>query len=212
MALTISPEAGALVRFGLLGELGDTAGAINEAVGRAGYDEAAAWYTGPLKRQDAARALLDVVGWENVKKPRPVTVYLDAHRYALRRAIRNSLDQQIMVAGDTDTPSERRATAEANRALLEKLIATIEGQVTAEHDAKLIALGRAIRRLRQDRHLSIRALARKAGMSTGHLGVIERGRSNPRLETLYALTDALGIMHAELFLAAEAEAADGGEA
>ncbi len=79
-------------------------------------------------------------------------------------------------------------------------------------DAKLVALGRAIRRLRQDRHLSIEALARKAGMSAEHLGVIERGRSNPRLETLYALADALCIMPSELFLAAKAETADGGEA
>jgi hypothetical protein len=37
----------------LLGELGDTAGEINETVGRAGYDEAAEWYAEPLRRQDA---------------------------------------------------------------------------------------------------------------------------------------------------------------
>ncbi len=73
-------------------------------------------------------------------------------------------------------------------------------------------LGRAIRRLRQDRHLSIEALARKAGISAGHLGVIERGRGNPRLDKLFALSDALGVTFTDLVRAAEAEAADGGEA
>ncbi len=73
-------------------------------------------------------------------------------------------------------------------------------------------LGRAIRCLRQDRHLSIRALARKAGMSAGHLGVIERGRGNPRLDKLFALSDALGVTFEVLVGAAEDEASDGGEA
>ncbi|HEV3321847.1 MAG TPA: helix-turn-helix transcriptional regulator [Solirubrobacteraceae bacterium] len=73
-------------------------------------------------------------------------------------------------------------------------------------------LGRAIRRLRQDRNLSIRALARQAGMSTGHLGVIERGRGNPRLDKLFALSNALGVTFEVLVSAAEDEAANGGEA
>jgi XRE family transcriptional regulator, regulator of sulfur utilization len=77
--------------------------------------------------------------------------------------------------------------------------------------AELIALGRAIRRLRQDRHLSIEALARKAGMSAGHLGVIERGRGNPRLETLFALAGALGVTFEALVSGPEDEAPDGGE-
>ncbi len=121
-------EAVALVRFGLLGELGEAAWEIGEAVGRAGYDQAAEWYAEPLKRQDAVRALLDAIGWENVEEQRPVTVYLDVHRDALLRALRISLDQQLMCAGDSDAPVEQRAMAEASRALLEKLIAAIGDQ------------------------------------------------------------------------------------
>ena len=61
VSVSLPSEAVALVRLGLLGELGETAGEISEAIGRAGYDEAAEWYAGPLKRQDAARALLNAM-------------------------------------------------------------------------------------------------------------------------------------------------------
>jgi transcriptional regulator with XRE-family HTH domain len=52
-----------------------------------------------------------------------------------------------------------------------------------EFKPELIALGQTIRRDRQAQGLSIEALAFKAGVSAGHLGWIERGHGNPRLET-----------------------------
>ncbi len=55
-------------------------------------------------------------------------VYLDVHRDALLRALRISLDQQLMCVGDADAPGEQRAMAEASRALLEKLLAAIGDQ------------------------------------------------------------------------------------
>ncbi len=128
VSVSLPSEAVALVRLGLLGELGETAGEISEAIGRAGYDEAAEWYAGPLKRQDAARALLNAMGWENVEEPRPVMVYLDVHRDALVRAMRNSHDDQRTRAMHPDTQEEERAAAEASCALLEKLLAAIGGQ------------------------------------------------------------------------------------
>ncbi len=128
--VTIPAEAVALVRLGLLGELGDAAGNIHDAIGRKGYDERAAWYAEPLKRQDATRVLLDRVGWENVERPRLVTIYLDVreHREALVRALRNERDSQIGRAEDPDIPDGIRATAEGSRALLEKLLAAIGGE------------------------------------------------------------------------------------
>ena len=60
-------------------------------------------------------------------------------------------------------------------------------------DPELIALGRSIRRLRQARHLTIEAVAFKAGMSAGHLGRIERGHGNPKWDTLCALASALDV-------------------
>jgi hypothetical protein len=128
VSVALPSEAVALVRLGSLGELGDAAGEISEAIGRAGYDQAAKWYAESLGRQDAVRALLDAIGWENVEEPRPVTVYLDVHRDALVRAMRNGLDDQRTRATHPDTPEEERATAEANCALLEKLLAAISGQ------------------------------------------------------------------------------------
>jgi transcriptional regulator with XRE-family HTH domain len=67
-------------------------------------------------------------------------------------------------------------------------------------------LGRAIRRLRQARDLTIEVLAFKAGMSPRHLGRIEQGHGNPRLETLFGLADALGVTFEDLVRAAEDKA------
>ncbi len=62
-----------------------------------------------------------------------------------------------------------------------------------EYEQELIALGQAVRRHRHAKGLTIEALARKAGMSTGHLGRIERGHGNLRWDTLRALASALDI-------------------
>jgi transcriptional regulator with XRE-family HTH domain len=62
-----------------------------------------------------------------------------------------------------------------------------------EYEQELIALGQAVRRERHAKGLTIKALARKAGMSTGHLGRIERGHGNPKWDTLSALASALDM-------------------
>jgi hypothetical protein len=128
IAFSLPAGAVALVRFGLLSELSKTAKEIREALGRVGYDEDAEWYVAPLAHQDAARALLEVVGWENIENAQPVRVYLDIHREALVRAVRNSLDHEETRAMNPDTPEEERAMAEASWALLEELLAAIGGQ------------------------------------------------------------------------------------
>ncbi len=73
-----------------------------------------------------------------------------------------------------------------------------------EETASLLALGEAIRARRLERGLKIAALARKAGMSAGHLATIERGQSNPRFPTLNALARALDIPRSILYSEAEA--------
>jgi transcriptional regulator with XRE-family HTH domain len=55
------------------------------------------------------------------------------------------------------------------------------------------ALGRAIRRLRQSRKLTIEALAHAADLHPTYLSGIERGGRNPTWAKLCALADALGI-------------------
>ncbi|MFZ3562504.1 MULTISPECIES: helix-turn-helix domain-containing protein [unclassified Streptomyces] len=53
-------------------------------------------------------------------------------------------------------------------------------------------VGRRLKRLREDSGLSLSELARRSGVGKGTLSELETGRRNPTLETLYALTTALG--------------------
>jgi transcriptional regulator with XRE-family HTH domain len=53
-------------------------------------------------------------------------------------------------------------------------------------------VGRALRALRSAAGLSLSELARRSGVGKATLSELEAGRRNPTLETLYALTTALG--------------------
>jgi transcriptional regulator with XRE-family HTH domain len=72
---------------------------------------------------------------------------------------------------------------------------------------ELVALGRAIRRLRHDRGLSMASLASKAGVYPHHLNRIELAQTNPTFMTLHALSEALGITVWDFMLAARDETA-----
>jgi transcriptional regulator with XRE-family HTH domain len=65
------------------------------------------------------------------------------------------------------------------------------------------ALGRAIRRLRQQQDLTIEALALDAGLHPTYLSSIERGERNPSWGKLCALAGTLGVPVS--MLAADAE-------
>lgn len=125
---TIPAETVARVRSGLYDELQDSMGEVYDAIGVSGYEEAAEQYVEPFSRQDAARTLLDVVGWEIIEKPVPVAIDLDTHRDVLVRAAQQDLDFQILRSGDADASDEQRAAARTNRALLENLLAAIGGE------------------------------------------------------------------------------------
>lgn len=56
-----------------------------------------------------------------------------------------------------------------------------------------VRVGARLRELRQARDMSLSELARRAGIGKGTLSELESGRRNPTLETLYALTTALGV-------------------
>ena len=68
------------------------------------------------------------------------------------------------------------------------------------------ALGRAVRQLRQDRGLSIEALAGSADMHPTYLSGIERGHYNPSWDKLGALAQALGVKVSDLAKRAERKA------
>lgn len=59
-------------------------------------------------------------------------------------------------------------------------------------------VGSALRSRREERGMSLGALARAAGVGKGTLSEIERGVRNPTLSTVYALAAALGVPLATL--------------
>lgn len=56
-----------------------------------------------------------------------------------------------------------------------------------------IDVGIRLRELRQERGMSMRALARASGLSTNALSMIERARTSPSVSTLYKIADALDV-------------------
>jgi len=67
------------------------------------------------------------------------------------------------------------------------------------------ALAAVLRRLREDRGLTLEELAFKSGVSIGSLGRIELGRSSAAWSTVRQIADALGVSLAKLAAAVEAE-------
>ncbi|MGH4031027.1 helix-turn-helix domain-containing protein [Actinomycetota bacterium Odt1-20B] len=68
-------------------------------------------------------------------------------------------------------------------------------------------VGRRLSQLRDEQGMSLSELARRAGIGKGTLSELESGRRNPTLETLYALTTALGT-HLTAVLSAPVEHAE----
>jgi transcriptional regulator with XRE-family HTH domain len=54
-------------------------------------------------------------------------------------------------------------------------------------------LGERLRKLRESRDMSMRALAEASGLSANALSMIEHGRTSPSVSTLYKLADALSV-------------------
>lgn len=73
---------------------------------------------------------------------------------------------------------------------------------TQTDKAELIALGKAIRRLRKERKLTQEALALSSGVHISFVGAIERGQNNPTWLTLVKLAAVLEVTVEQL--AAEA--------
>ena len=67
--------------------------------------------------------------------------------------------------------------------------------------------GQVIGLLRTQRGLSQEVLSGLAGIARSHLAMIENGSKNPSVDTLWRISDALGIPLSELFRMVEAETA-----
>jgi transcriptional regulator with XRE-family HTH domain len=71
-----------------------------------------------------------------------------------------------------------------------------------------VATGARLRALRERRALSLGALAALSGLGKGTLSELETGRRNPTLETLFAVTTALGIPISAALPPGEAQSTD----
>ena len=56
-----------------------------------------------------------------------------------------------------------------------------------------VSVGGQIRRERQNQGLSLRALARKVGVSASMLSQVENERTRPSVSTIYAIATELGL-------------------
>lgn len=73
------------------------------------------------------------------------------------------------------------------------------GSSGASEERTALRAGQEIRRLRQQRGLTLQALAERAGVSVGMLSQIERGTSSPSLRSLIRVADALEVPVGWLF-------------
>lgn len=74
---------------------------------------------------------------------------------------------------------------------------SIDGGEKMDNIAKVV--GDRIRILRTEKGLSQEDLAHKAGVSTSHVGKLERGQKNPSLSSIEKVTNALEITLEDLF-------------
>ncbi|MGA2505202.1 MAG: XRE family transcriptional regulator [Anaerolineales bacterium] len=70
-------------------------------------------------------------------------------------------------------------------------------------EIKPVNVGESLQRLRGERGLSMRALAKISGLSANALSMIERGRTSPSVSTLYKLAEALNVPVTAFFGAPE---------
>src|SRR4029078_2522900 len=69
----------------------------------------------------------------------------------------------------------------------------------AEIEADLLrAIGRNIRRLRNNKGMTLQALGAKIDLSPSMLSLLEHGKAGPSIGTLVALASALGVQMSEL--------------
>nr|WKF55601.1 hypothetical protein HUO10_000045 [Paraburkholderia busanensis] len=73
----------------------------------------------------------------------------------------------------------------------------------ADSEQRLIALGLAIRRRRNDIGISQEALAHYAGIDRSHMGKIERGERNVSVLNVLRIADSLQCKASDFFLSSD---------
>ncbi len=98
--------------------------------------------------------------------------------------------------------SQARSASQLSAVSATEPCATIPLVPEQEHSASHVALGRAIRELREKRGLSQAALAERAGIDPSYQSGLERGRRNPSWSVIVALAEALEVSPEKLVAAA----------
>lgn len=78
-------------------------------------------------------------------------------------------------------------------------VATKKGLLRSQHDLLHQTIGQTIRKLRRDRRLTLKQLARKTGLSVSLLSQIERAQSSASISTLFKVSTALSVRIHDLF-------------
>jgi hypothetical protein len=133
--LTVPAGMAGLLREGLHSEIEAAVQLIAPVVEAPGREEHPERYRAPLAQLDAARALLDLVGWGTAGPPVDVRVDLRKHHRAPLRALRSELLVEEEAYGSSQKgelrdPAKRPEIAERADALRE-LISTVEARVGA---------------------------------------------------------------------------------
>ncbi|WP_344914785.1 helix-turn-helix domain-containing protein [Streptosporangium oxazolinicum] len=106
-------------------------------------------------------------------------------------------DRPTADIGTSDRPAADTGTSErptADTGMSDRpAMAGRDALVRPAVDGGTLDIGRRIRRLREERGISLSALARGAGVGKATLSGLENGTRNPTLETLWAITAELGV-------------------
>jgi len=135
--LAIPAELMRTLRIGSHHELGQAASEIDHITYQRGREEHPEWYGEPLTRLDGARALLDVVGWDETQQPVGIEIDLAEHHMALFGALHSQVlihqdmieesDQVDAERAEQGKPPKAQATI-ARAAALDRLLASAEVQ------------------------------------------------------------------------------------
>jgi len=75
--------------------------------------------------------------------------------------------------------------------------------VARQRQQDLLALGKAVRAVREERGLGVSELAAASGVAQPRIAALERGELDPHFELLLELAEGLGVRPSELFVRAE---------
>ncbi len=120
-------------------------------------------------------------------------------RQGLVRPQRAGSRYRIYTDGDLERLRSIRRLREVDRLNAPGIRRVLGGRVRATADAESRRDGRPLRRIREQRGLSLREASERSGLSISFLSALERGVSGASVATLQRLTAAYGTTLHELF-------------